>query len=186
MALTYFKRFRMEYDLRSELFVPPPLPSGYWLLSWDERLLDAHATAKYESFRFELDANVFPCLGDMEGCHRLIREIANRPGFTPQATWLIGTQNNPQKRFEYCGTIQGIRDERDTGSIQNLGITPGHRSRGLGQILMWNALRGFREIGLEKASLEVTAQNSRAFELYRRLGFQATKTVYKAIDVAYA
>lgn len=186
MALTYFKRFRMEYDLRGELFAPPSLPAGYWLLAWDERLLDAHAMAKFESFRFELDANVFPCLGDLDGCHRLIREIATRPGFLPEATWLIGTQNNPQKRFEYCGTIQGIRDERDIGSIQNLGITPTHRSRGLGQLLLWNALRGFREAGIDRASLEVTAQNSRAFELYQRLGFRATKTVYKAIDVAYA
>ncbi|MEZ6106284.1 MAG: hypothetical protein R3B96_09260 [Pirellulaceae bacterium] len=58
------------------------MPAGYWLLSWDERLVEGHAVAKFESFRFELDANVFPCLGDLEGCHRLVREIFSRPGLT--------------------------------------------------------------------------------------------------------
>lgn len=186
MTLTYFKRFRMEYDLGQPLYEPPELPAGYWLLSWDERLVEGHAVAKFESFRFELDANVFPCLGDLEGCHRLVREIFSRPGFLPQATWLVGTQNNPSKRFEYCGTIQGIRDDRGIGSIQNLGVTPAHRGRGLGQILLWHALRGFTDLGIERSSLEVTAQNSKALELYQRLGFRTTKTVYKAIDVAFA
>jgi len=186
MGLTYFKRFRMEYDLSGEMFARPEMPRGYWLFAWDDRLQEAHGTAKYESFRFELDANVFPCLGDSEGCHRLIRDIVSRSGFLPEATWLIGTQSPLQKRFEYCGTIQGIRDDRDIGSIQNLGITPTHRGRGLGCLLLWQALEGFRSQGLRRASLEVTAQNTRALGLYQRLGFRTVRTVYKAIDVAYA
>ena len=186
MGLTYFKRFRMEYDLSSELFAPPDRPTGYYLLAWEERLLSAHGQAKYESFRYELDANVFPCLGDSEGCHRLMREISNRSGFIKEATWLLGSQLPGQKKFEYCGTIQGLLDARGTGSIQNLGVTPNHRGKGLGQLLLWNALDGFRRAGIKVASLEVTAQNTGALRLYERLGFRTVKTVYKAIDVAYA
>jgi len=186
MGMTYFKRYRMEYDLEGEIFARPELPPGYWSLVWSERLLESHAQVKFESFRFELDANVFPCLGDAEGCLRLLKDIISRPGFSPEATWLVGCQVPGQRRFEYCGTIQGIIDDRGIGTIQNLGITPAHRCKGLGRYLLWQALDGFRHRGVRRASLEVTAHNTRALDLYQRLGFRVTKTVYKAVDVAYA
>ncbi len=89
MGLTYFKRFRMEIDLSGRQFSPPDLPVGYRLLAWDDALLEAHAEAKYHSFRSEIDANVFPCLGDWAGCHRLMHEICAKQGFLPAATWLV-------------------------------------------------------------------------------------------------
>jgi ribosomal protein S18 acetylase RimI-like enzyme len=51
---------------------------------------------------------------------------------------------------------------------------------------MLKSLQGFRDAGLERAYLEVTAQNTAAFRLYLRLGFRKVKTVYKAADVAFA
>lgn len=186
MAVTYFKRFRMEIDLAHPFFSAPSLPANYSLLPWRESLIDAHADVKYQSFSLELDANVFPCLGDREGCRRLMREIASRDGFVPEATWLV--IHGPMRRgdTEYCGTVQGVRDGNGYGAIQNLGITPAHRGQGLGTILMHRALTGFRSAGLSRVFLEVTAQNFGAVQLYHRLGFARTKTVYKAAEVAYA
>ncbi len=186
MGMTYFQRYRMEIDLRGPLFTPPALPRGYRLTPWRDALLAAHAEAKYHSFCFEIDANVFPCLGDREGCHRLMREIARREGFLPMATWLLECHVEGAKQPEYCGTIQGVRDSRDFGAIQNLGITPAHRGRGLGTHLLHRALCGFQQAGLQQAYLEVTAQNLGAVRLYQRLGFSKVKTVYKAADVAFA
>jgi ribosomal protein S18 acetylase RimI-like enzyme len=51
---------------------------------------------------------------------------------------------------------------------------------------MHRALLGFRQVGMPKAYLEVTAQNSGAVRLYQRLGFRRTKTTYKVADVACA
>ena len=184
MGMTYFRRFRMEINLRSPLFTPPPLPSDYQLVEWSSGLVDAHAEAKFRSFCYEIDANVFPCLGEREGCVRLMREIAKRDGFLKEATWLLLCELRSDD-FEYCGTVQGVRDS-DFGAIQNLGITMSHRGCGLGTHLLHRALRGFQEAGLSKAYLEVTAQNTGAVKLYHRLGFRRAKTVYKAADVAYA
>jgi ribosomal protein S18 acetylase RimI-like enzyme len=89
------------------------------------------------------------------------------------------------RKPELCGTIQGVADER-LGSIQNVGITPAHRGNGLGSVLLWHSLSGFQLAGIPKVYLEVTAQNSGACRLYQRLGFQQTKVVYKATEVAYA
>ncbi len=185
MGITYFKRFRMERDLAQPLFQLPAASPGYRLVPWDDSLLDAHAEAKYQSFCFELDANVFPCLGERDGCRRLMHEIRGRKGFVPEATWLAVWQPPGRGKPEYCGTIQGLRDDRQCGSIQNVGIAPDHRGQGLGTFLMYHALDGFTRAGLRRASLEVTAQNVGAVRLYRRLGFRTVKTVYKAVEVAY-
>ncbi len=185
MGLTYFKRYRMEIDLRRFVPATRPLPTGYRMLPWSEDLLEAHADAKYRSFCTEVDANVFPCLGDRDGCLRLMTEITRRTNFIPGATWLIQAEL-PEGGWENCGTIQGVSDRGMFGAIQNLGVTPGHRNAGLGGRLLSEALEGFRRSGLDRAYLEVTANNVGALRLYERFGFQIVKTVYKAADVAYA
>jgi ribosomal protein S18 acetylase RimI-like enzyme len=186
MGVSYFKRFRMEFDLRWCRFEPAPLPPGYRLIAWrDERLAD-HAEAKYYSFRDEIDADVFTCLGEMAGCHRLMEEISQREGFLPEATWLAVFVGSGRQVTEPCGTIQGIRVSQKYGSIQNVGITPAHRGRGVGTALIRAALAGFQQSGLPRAYLEVTAQNERAVQLYQRLGFRRTKTLYKSVEMAYS
>lgn len=172
----------MEVDLKRP--VPPTsLPHGYQLSSWHPDLVDVHAEVKFQSFRFELDVNVFRCLGERDGCRRLMREISNRSNFVPEATWLLEYAG---ATGEACGTIQGLVDSTGAGAIQNLGVTAPHRNLGLGTQLLFAALRGFRQRGLPRAYLEVTAQNSAAVRLYQRLGFQRVKTVYKAVEVLYA
>lgn len=185
MSLTYFKRYRMEIDLSAGPVARPRMPQGFRLVPWRATLLESHAEVKYGSFRNELDANVFPCLGDYEGCLRLMREIAGREGFLPESTWLVA-HDRPLTVAEYCGTIQGVRDRAGYGAIQNLGILPEFRDHGLGSALLLRALAGFQAAGLDKAYLEVTAQNEGAIRLYRRLGFYKARTVYKAVEVAYS
>jgi len=184
MQLTYFKRFRMEIDLDGCDRPVPRLPAGYEFIAWNDSLLDACAQAKYDSFRDELDANVFPCLGELEGCRRLMREIRRKPGFLPHATWLIGFRPRRRNVLEYCGTVQGIRDHQGLGAIQNVGIAPSHRGMGLGTALLLQSLAGFRSSGLQRVYLEVTSHNIAAIRLYRRLGFESVKTVFKAVELA--
>lgn len=184
MSVRYFKRYRMEIDLDPQACRVPPLPAAYQLLAWDPALLEAHAQTKYLSFRDELDACVFPCLGDALGCYRLMGEITGRDCFLPEATWLAVYERGGS--VEYCGTVQGLRDPAGYGAIQNLGVVPGHRDHGLGTILLRKALAGFFHGGLRRAYLEVTAENERAVQLYDRLGFRRVRTVYKAVELAPA
>lgn len=186
MGLTYFRRFRMEIDLTGRDLTVRPLPHGYRFVAWDESLVPAHAEAKYRSFHDELDANVFPCLGEQAGCQRLMGEIAKKPGFLPEATWLAAYDAPGAREPEYCGTVQGICDRMGLGAIQNLGITPAHRDRGVGGALLLKALAGFRAAGLSRAHLEVTAENLGAIRLYQRLGFVTVKTVFKVAEVAFS
>jgi len=186
MGMTYFKRYRMEISLDRDFAAAISLPEGYCLVPWSEELLEAHAEAKYESFAYEIDANVFPCLGEYEGCLRLMREITRRDTFVPEATWLLQYQADPKSSPQVCGTIQGIENRQGWGAIQNVGVVPEHRGLGLGTCLVYSALSGFAARRLPTAMLEVTTQNCGALRLYERLGFYRTKTVYKVADVAYA
>lgn len=183
MSVNYYKRFRMEIDLRGRQFDTAP-PSGYQLVAWTPERLGIHAETKYLSFHREIDADVFNCLGDLDGCHRLMQEISLKDGFLPESTWLAAYVAGGE--LDYCGTIQGIRATSKYGGIQNVGITPAHRGRGVGTALLMAALRGFQQFGLPRAYLEVTAQNERAVRLYKRLGFQRTKTLFKAVELAYS
>jgi ribosomal protein S18 acetylase RimI-like enzyme len=175
MSIAYFKRFRMEINL-NELAPPPPLPEGYAFVPWDETLLDVFAEVKYHSFVDEIDSVVFRSLGSRHGCIFLMREISRKHGFRPEATWLVANGDGS------CGTIQGISERCGLGAIQNLGVLPHHRGRGLGRALLMKALYGFRDAGLGRAFLEVTAQNESAIRLYRQLGFRCRKTIYKMVE----
>ena len=184
MGIVYFRRYRMEIELGDWNAPQPALAPDYRLAAWDDRLLDVHARTKYECFRWEMDANVFPSLSTLAGCRRLMGEISRR-GFIPQATWLLEYWPAEARRPEPCGTIQGVAEEK-VGAIQNVGITPQHRGQGLGSVLLWHSLAGFKAAGIQHVYLEVTAQNNGACRLYERLGFRRSKVVYKASEVAYA
>jgi ribosomal protein S18 acetylase RimI-like enzyme len=122
----------------------------------------------------------------LAGCKRLMTEISRKQGFLPGATWLAMTVDQYGGGLETCGTVQGICDRSGMGAIQNLGVTPAHRGRGLGTCLLLRALDGFREAGLARVFLEVTADNRDAIRLYRGMGFRVVKTVFKAAEVAYS
>lgn len=172
-GVAYFKRYKMEMDL---LTTPlPRLPDDFVFAAWSYDLLDVHADMLFGSFHQEIDAQVFPSLGDRQGSLCLMMEMTRKRGFLAEATWLLLGPLGP------CGTVQGLHERDGAGSIQNLGILPGWRGRGLGEALLLQALHGFRQAGLGRARLEVTAQNDPAIRLYHRLGFRRSKTLYKAV-----
>lgn len=171
----------MEVQL-AETVECPVLPEDFRFEDWSAELLKHHADVKYQSFRHEVDANVFPCLGDADGCYRLMREISLREGFLAEATWLI-QQRDVDNQWRSVATIQGVRDRQGNGSIQNVGVIPEVRGLGVGAALLLRSLHGFQSAGIALVSLEVTSQNVRAIQLYERLGFRIAATVYKAVEM---
>ncbi|QDT68175.1 putative acetyltransferase [Planctomycetes bacterium MalM25] len=183
MGVTYFKRYRMDLEVPRHS-QRPALPEGCRYAPWSpERLLD-HAEAKHQAFVGEIDADVFPCLGDIDGCLRLMEEIAGKPGFLPEATWLVEYVTDGVA--EPMGSIQGVQVSDRYGSIQNVGVTPWGRGRGLGRALVLAAVEGFREAGLSMATLQVTANNTPAVRMYESLGFRRVKTTYRAVQTVYS
>lgn len=176
---TYFKRYRMELDLR----LPRPsalLPAGFDWVPWSAGMLESHAQVKFRCFADEIDAVVFPSLGHLSGCRDLMTAIATRPGFCSSATWLVGDGN------EIVGTVQGLLDSSGFGGVQNLGVVPEYRGHGIGPALLLKALEGFVAVSARRAFLEVTARNEPAVRMYRRMGFRCYKTIYREVRIREA
>lgn len=187
MPLVQFKRLRMRFDLSWPLW-DWHLPEGFRWVRWSMDFLEAHAQTKLQSFQNEIDANIFPCFSTYGGCLQLMREIASRTEFVPDATWLVEDLNNIGT---YCGTVQGLRQYGgmgigDIGAIQNLGVVPSYRSSRLGTALLAKALIGFRQQGLQYAILDVTYENRQAVRLYHHLGWKTVKVVYRSSEIHVA
>ena len=180
--MSYVRRFRMEIGLAESPRAVPPLPEGYRWVPWDPSLLHRHAAAKYHSFHDEVDSRVFPCLGDFVGCRKLMQEITRHESFLAQTTWLITQDPETCRGMLDCGTIQGLGRSGGIGAVQNVGVHPDHRGQGLGRALVLKALEGFRAAGLSRVYLEVTGDNMPAVELYRSVGFQLARTMYKVLE----
>ncbi|MFK7735099.1 MAG: GNAT family N-acetyltransferase [Pirellulaceae bacterium] len=187
MSVVYFKRSKMELQLdRLKLAELPECAEGIRLLPWSKRLLNRHAEVKWQSFREEIDAHVFPCLADLEGCRALMLEITNRKDFAAQATWLACRDSEFTSTPQPCGTIQGLLAAGQTGAIQNLGVHPECRGLGIGKALLVQSLIGFQAAGCKSVQLEVTVQNTSAIKLYEQLGFEHKETLFKISDLQYA
>lgn len=176
---TYVQRLRMEAPLRRFAGVAC-MPRDFELVAWDPDLLEAHAEVKWLCFRDTVDACIFPNLGSLDGCRRLMRTIAAHSGFVREAAWLVHGPDG------YCGCIQGIRGFRRKGMIQNLGVIADYRSRGIGRALLTASLLGFRAAGVSTVQLEVCARNTHAVRLYHELGFQVRKTLYRETREEYS
>lgn len=135
MDIMYFKGYRMEITLAGRDLAPRWAPEGYRFEPWTPALLDAFAEAKYLSFRSEIDANVFPCLGELDGCRRLMQEIVRKQGFLAGTTWLLtytrgrapgGARSTLGlgRQPEFCGTVQGIRDANGLVRFRTWALPP--------------------------------------------------------------
>ncbi len=128
--LTYFKRYKMQFALGQLSDFNLNLPDNIRMFPWQEDLIRSHARVKHEAFRNELDAIVFPCLAQADGCLKLMNDIRKRSNFVPEATFLATQYCNQTGTMIPIGTIQGLRSSELEGSIQNIGVVPAMRGRG--------------------------------------------------------
>ena len=184
MPRAYYKRYRMEFDLRGTPLPGDALPEGFRFQTWDEAWTDEHAMVKFRSLRDTVDAVVFRSLSEYTGCRSLMRLIASRGDFAPTATWLILSEQNDFLGPLPVGTIQGVTPSATVGTIQNVGVVPEFRGFGLGAALLGRSLRGFADLGLKRAALDVTARNEGALRLYERCGFTRARTSYRSVYTA--
>ena len=183
MNVVFCRRLRLQIDLSQRTLCEPTVPQGYHWVTWSPELLERHAAVKFRCFEREQDGRIFRSLRELGGCRQLMEYISGHDQFVPSATWLLVCEADERGQPVDCGTVQGLGPVLDWGAIQNVGILPEHRGRGLGRALMLKALRGFQEFGLNQVSLEVTAANESAVQLYSSLGFRRMKTLFREVDL---
>jgi mycothiol synthase len=111
------------------------------------------------------------------------RSFADRPGFpdTPQEEWLEWLRSDPDFSPEHS-RVALAADGEPAGFVtlagdwvEQVGVVPEHRGRGLGAHLVVRSLRAMQRQGYDMAWLCVNVDNP-SRELYERLGFKASGT----------
>ncbi|MDO5552663.1 MAG: N-acetyltransferase [Planctomycetia bacterium] len=176
--LHYVKRYQMVYNLVAQPVYETELPPNFVWIPWHPRFVDDHARMVYLGFRGELDSLIFPTFRRFDSCLRLMRQVCGNAKFLPKSCWLVA-QVVSGGGFEYYATIQGLRGSTHIGEIQNLAVLASARRRGLAEAVLRRSLCGFLESGCQKVTLEVTAENRPALQLYRKVGFDIFQTIYK-------
>ncbi|MEO2035191.1 MAG: GNAT family N-acetyltransferase [Planctomycetaceae bacterium] len=177
----HYKRLRMQLDLQKSL-AAPQLPDGYHFVPWQPLIQERHAQVQWRAFRNDVDGQLFHCLSSLAGCRRLLRDTVEHTQFSMSGTWLVQFQPEPDWPADDCAMIQGLVRSGMTGAIQNLGVVPEHRGFGLGRAALLKSLHGFRSSGVRRATLEVTANNQQAVQLYLTLGFQVARILYRTAE----
>lgn len=68
----------------------------------------------------------------------------------------------------FCGLSQSF----EQGDILNIGVRPDQRGKGIGSVLLAQAIKTFKEQGGKQLFLEVRASNTAAKALYEKFGFR--------------
>lgn len=186
-----FTRYRMQISLDSWKCPLIQLPIGFEMAPWSTNLIHKHSEAIFRSFKDSIDAKYFVTFTQQSRCEDFMRYLVNNSGFLPSATWLLREKTGSGAArllhlpgsYKLVGTIQGLINQDFIGAIQNVGILPEYRGRGLSKLLLYYCLWGYQQAGLKIAQLEVTQTNDVAINLYKKIGFHVTEVIEKAPSI---
>jgi len=169
-GFVYRIRASMVLDLRSPR-PSPSLPPGYAVAAWDAARLAETAAVDHAAYSGTIDARLYaPYFRTTAGCERMWREaIAGKFGrFDAEQTRLLLYHGR------VCGNVMISSRGTREAFVGNVSVEPGHQGRGLGKQLLLESLGSLERAGFDRVTLAVTPDNTRAFELYQRLGFRVT------------
>jgi ribosomal-protein-alanine N-acetyltransferase len=64
------------------------------------------------------------------------------------------------------------------GHVVSVAVLPEHRRKGIGEALVTQAMDGMRKYNAKQCFLEVRVTNQEAVSLYKKLGFEVTRTIH--------
>jgi ribosomal protein S18 acetylase RimI-like enzyme len=147
---------------------------GIEIRPWSEADFPGAAAVITAAYRDHVDADINDQYRTLAGSQRFLNNIVRFPGcgiFDPVASRVA--VHKPSKSM--VGLILCSRIKESVGHITQVCVVPEHRGAGTGEALIGAAAGNLESRGFRALSLTVTEANTRAVELYRRLGFEQKK-----------
>jgi ribosomal protein S18 acetylase RimI-like enzyme len=169
----------LQADLRRP--VPPPnLPDGFQWLTYDPESHEAFARTIVESYRDSLDCPALNGLRDIEDVIAGHKASGGGPkSFDPAGWFLLHERGEPLAVLLLAATVS----PHAAVELVYLGLVPAARGRGIGDVMMRQALHAISSgaavgagVGaggrVASLALAVDATNERALRLYHRHGLR--------------
>ena len=140
------------------------------IIPWDSTLISRAAGMTAACYREHIDYEILEDYHTPENCENYLGGLVANPGcgiFLPDVSFIcLDGQEN------ICGYVICSRISDVGALIPQIATHPAWQGRGLGTMLMNRCLQRLRAMNFRSLSLVVTAENPRACEWYRRMGFQ--------------
>ena len=150
-----------------------PAPSIYpdfEVRRWQESDYQSAAAVITAAYRGHVDSDINDQYRTLSGSLRFLNNIVRFPGcglFDAESSFVVTHKITRQ----VAGLILCSRVRHDVGHVTQVCVLPEYRSRGIGEALLACTASALQKRKFSLLSLTVTEANTRAVELYRRLGF---------------
>lgn len=169
-----YPRIFMQLSLRDWRPESLPLPPQFEIRKWAEADFQPASQVITASYTGHIDSQINDQYRSAAGSMRFLNNVVRFPGcgqFDPLASLtLVDRSTNQIAGLLLCSLVRG-----DVGHVTQVCVLPQYRGRRLGEALIARAAQSLQQRGASELSLTVTEANSRAVELYERLGFVKTK-----------
>lgn len=160
------RRHYLVRDLGEPL---PEAPARFRLRPFRREDIPAAARLIHRSHEGSLDAALNLTYTTPALCRGFVETLVLRSGcgrFDSEASFLADGGDGA------LGVVLASDLSRTNGHLCQVSVSPAAQGRGLGRLLVAEALRAFRDRGLASASLSVTVDNRVAYGLYEQMGFR--------------
>jgi ribosomal protein S18 acetylase RimI-like enzyme len=172
------QRLFMVLPMHSEDAGPGPISPDIEIRRWHDQDYQAAAGLITMAYRGHVDSQINDQYRSLSGSLRFLNNIVRFPGcgtFDAESSFVA-----VHKRARtMAGVILCSRVRNDVGHVTQVCVLPEFRSQRLGESLMAAATANLRHRKFSLLSLTVTQANTRAVNLYKRLGFE-TKRAFDA------
>jgi ribosomal-protein-alanine N-acetyltransferase len=98
-------------------------------------------------------------------------------------TFIVAEENGEVAGYIMCRVELGLSNFGFSGVIKkghivSVAVLPQYRRKGIGEALITEAMKGMRLYNAKQCFLEVRVANTPAIDLYKKLGFQVTRTIH--------
>jgi len=180
LGFRLFPRQFMLLPLSEARFEAAPVLSGLRIEPWDDRHFEACAQLIFRAYEGHVDSEINDQYHSEAGAMKFLKNIIVLPGcgtFLPEGSFVV----RPLASERLIAAVLASRVSHGVGHTTQICVLPGFQRQGLGLRLMEASIRALASMRFHALSLTVTAANSRAVQLYERLGFKTVKTFAAAV-----
>jgi len=173
-CLASYERNFMRVDLRNAALAEGRVRRPMYIERWSDQYHESASQLIAAAYAGHVDSRINDQYRSTAGARRFLFNIMQYPG--------CGAFYRPASfaAFEaatgrLCGVSLASLVAASTGHITQICVSPAVRGTGIGHALLRRSLTTLRDMGCTSATLTVTATNTDAVDLYRRVGFETAR-----------